>query len=160
MEEGCGLDCSSATELLIAERLGVPGEQRPPPPPAWRADNADVAILRPPPRDDAGVDVMFTSNYTSKKDLATAIDQGAILNLDDVSLVQRCVEARGSCPSLVSFRLNPGLGRTDSEVRGQAARCRAGLRVPGVDPPPPPRLRLPRTCWAARTPSSAWRPSR
>lgn len=81
--EGCGLDCSSVAELHIAAALGVPGEK-----------------------------VMYTSNYTSKKDLAVAFDQGVIINLDDVSLVQSLVDIRGRCPDLICFRLNPGLGRT------------------------------------------------
>lgn len=38
------------------------------------------------------------------------------MNLDDVSLVKSLVEVRGRCPDLISFRLNPGLGRTDSET--------------------------------------------
>ena len=87
VSEGCGLDCSSASELHAAALLGVPGER-----------------------------VMYTSNYTSKADLAAAFDQGVIINLDDVSLVEHLVAVRGRCPELVSFRLNPGLGRTDSET--------------------------------------------
>ncbi|GBG33657.1 Diaminopimelate decarboxylase [Hondaea fermentalgiana] len=87
VNEGFGLDCSSTSELYIAKKLGVPGEM-----------------------------TMYTSNYTSKKDLGIAFDQGAIVNLDDVSLVDAMVEARGKCPDLISFRLNPGLGRTDSET--------------------------------------------
>ena len=46
-----------------------------------------------------------------------AFDMGAIMNLDDASLVASVVEARGRCPELISFRLNPGLGRTDSETK-------------------------------------------
>lgn len=87
ISEGCGLDCSSTSELHIARQLGVKGE-----------------------------DVMFTSNYTSLADLATAFDQGVVINLDDVSLVEALVEVRGQCPELISFRLNPGIGRTDSET--------------------------------------------
>lgn len=87
VEEGCGLDCSSTSELHIAHTLGV-----------------------------SGPDVMYTSNYTSKKDLAMAFDLGVSMNLDDVSLVAHLVEVRGRCPELISFRLNPGLGRTDSET--------------------------------------------
>ena len=87
ISEGCGLDCSSASELHIASLLGVPGES-----------------------------VMYTSNYTSKADLAVAFDQGVIMNLDDITLVDHLVEVRGRCPDLISFRLNPGLGRTDSET--------------------------------------------
>jgi diaminopimelate decarboxylase len=87
IEEGCGLDCSSTAELHIAKILGVPGRQ-----------------------------VMYTSNYTSKADLATAFDQGVVINLDDVSLVADLKAVRGRTPDLICFRLNPGLGRTDSET--------------------------------------------
>ena len=57
LDEGCGLDCSSAAELHVARQLNVPGEK-----------------------------VIFTSNYTSEADLGAAVAQGAILNLDDASL--------------------------------------------------------------------------
>lgn len=87
ISEGCGLDCSSTSELHIAAELGVPGP-----------------------------DVMYTSNYTSSHDLGVAVRQGAILNLDDASLLASVVGECGSVPELISFRLNPGLGRTDSET--------------------------------------------
>uniref|UniRef100_K3W613 Diaminopimelate decarboxylase n=1 Tax=Globisporangium ultimum (strain ATCC 200006 / CBS 805.95 / DAOM BR144) TaxID=431595 RepID=K3W613_GLOUD len=87
-DEGCGMDCSSSAELYSVQQLGIPGDQ-----------------------------VIFTSNFTSKADLATAFDQGVIMNLDDVSLVDSLVAIRGRCPELMSFRLNPGLGRTDSETK-------------------------------------------
>lgn len=87
ISEGCGLDCSSTSELYIAKKLGVPGEK-----------------------------VMFTSNFTSEEDLAIAFDQGVVINLDDISHVDVLVKARGKCSDLISFRLNPGLGRTDSET--------------------------------------------
>ncbi|TMW68225.1 hypothetical protein Poli38472_007897 [Pythium oligandrum] len=87
-DEGCGMDCSSSAELHITKQLGIPGDQ-----------------------------VIFTSNFTSKHDLATAYDQNVIINLDDVSLVDSLVAVRGKCPELISFRLNPGLGRTDSETK-------------------------------------------
>jgi len=91
MEEGCGLDCSSSSELYIARQLGVPSDK-----------------------------VMYTSNYTSKHDLGVAAKQGVIINLDDASLVSdlaEACEAEGvAFPELISFRVNPGLGRTDSET--------------------------------------------
>ncbi|KAG9404671.1 hypothetical protein AC1031_004876 [Aphanomyces cochlioides] len=87
-QEGCGFDCSSTAELYICKQLGVPGDK-----------------------------VIYTSNYTSKKDLALAYDMGVIINLDDISLVDALVEVRGRCPDLMCFRLNPGLGRTDSETK-------------------------------------------
>jgi len=88
IDEGCGLDCSSTSELHIAKELGVPGEA-----------------------------IMFTSNFTSEKDLGIAFDQNVIINLDDVTGVDTMVKARGRCPELISFRLNPGVGRTDSETK-------------------------------------------
>jgi len=87
IKEGFGLDCSSTSELYIAKELGLSPDR-----------------------------VMYTSNYTSKKDLGIAFDQGVVINLDDISLVDSLVEVRGRCPDLISFRLNPGLGRTDSET--------------------------------------------
>ncbi len=53
VDEGCGLDCSSVGELFIAKEIGVPNEN-----------------------------IVYTSNYTSKADLAAAYDQGVIINLD------------------------------------------------------------------------------
>jgi len=52
-QEGCGFDCSSTAELHICKQLGVPGDK-----------------------------IIYTSNYTSKEDLAIAFDQGVIINLD------------------------------------------------------------------------------
>ena len=81
IEQGCGLDCSSTSELWIAEKLGVPPSQ-----------------------------VMYTSNYTSEKDLAVAAKQGVIINLDDASLIPTLAKVNGGkTPDLMSFRLNPGL---------------------------------------------------
>jgi diaminopimelate decarboxylase len=91
LDSGCGLDCSSSGELWVAEQLGVKGE-----------------------------DIMFTSNYTSDADLAQAARLGAIINLDDVSLVgqlaQVCRAAKLPFPELICFRLNPGMGNTQSET--------------------------------------------
>ena len=92
MDEGCGLDCSSTSELYIAEKLKCPGHL-----------------------------VCYTSNYTSREDLLFALRTNATINLDDVSLVDTLNEvARDNgkaFPELISFRLNPGLGRTDSETK-------------------------------------------
>ena len=87
LEEGCGLDCSSTSELYIAEKLGVSGEN-----------------------------IMFTSNYTSKNDLKKALDINCIINLDDLSLVHDLHDVASQFPKLISFRLNPGIGKTQSET--------------------------------------------
>merc|ERR1711865_669185 len=88
LDADCGLDCSSTSELYIAKELGVAPEQ-----------------------------VMYTSNYTSPTDLKKAFEQGVIMNLDDVTLVDSLVKECKKCPELISFRYNPGLGNTDSETK-------------------------------------------
>ena len=55
-EEGCGSDCSSYTELLLAESVG-----------------------------NTGRDIMFSSNCTPPEDFALALKLGAIINLDDIT---------------------------------------------------------------------------
>ena len=53
-EEGCGVDCSSLTELLMSERCGFSGEE-----------------------------IMFSSNETPAEEFVQAEKQKAIINLDD-----------------------------------------------------------------------------
>lgn len=60
-ELGCGFDCSSIAELVLARQAGARGEE-----------------------------IMFTSNNTSPEEFAVAAqDGGCILNLDDLSLVAK-----------------------------------------------------------------------
>jgi diaminopimelate decarboxylase len=75
----------------------------------------------------------FTSNFTSAKDLRLALDLGAVINLDDISvldtLIQVCTppspessaasqqhmqQPHRRFPTLISFRLNPGVGKTEA----------------------------------------------
>ena len=79
-EEGCGCDCSSYTELLLAEAIGVTGH-----------------------------DVMFSSNVTPELDMRKAVEMGAYINLDDathVEFLERICE--GNVPETVCLRYNPG----------------------------------------------------
>jgi diaminopimelate decarboxylase len=87
IDNGCYLDCSSLTELKIAQSLGLSGEQ-----------------------------IMFTSNYTSKQDLQFAKHLNCIINLDDISLIDD-LASLGEMPELLSLRLNPGIGKTNSETK-------------------------------------------
>jgi diaminopimelate decarboxylase len=87
INNGCYLDCSSLTELKIAEDLGLSGEK-----------------------------IMFTSNYTSKEDLQFAKSLNCIINLDDISLIDD-LASLGNMPELLSLRLNPGIGKTNSETK-------------------------------------------
>lgn len=75
-EEGCGFDCSSIPELILARRVGASSEN-----------------------------IMFTSNNTSSVEFEIALSNGGcILNLDDISLIDKVPQM----PELICFRLNPG----------------------------------------------------
>ena len=77
-EEGCGCDCASYAELLLAEAAGVTGK-----------------------------DVMFSSNVTPEEDMRKAWEMGAYINLDDVTHVD-FLERVGGIPESVCCRYNPG----------------------------------------------------
>jgi diaminopimelate decarboxylase len=87
IDNGCYLDCSSLTELKLAQSAGLIKDQ-----------------------------IMFTSNYTSKQDLQFAKDLNCIINLDDISLIDD-LASLGEMPELLSLRLNPGIGKTNSETK-------------------------------------------
>ena len=77
-EEGCGCDCATYTELLLAEAVGITGH-----------------------------DVMFSSNVTPKKDMKKAREMGVYINLDDATHVD-FLAALGPVPETVCLRYNPG----------------------------------------------------
>ena len=79
-EEGCGCDCSSYTELLMAEAIGA-----------------------------VGPDIMFSSNVTPVEDMKKAYDLGAYINLDDATHVEFLASVtEGNVPETVCLRYNPG----------------------------------------------------
>lgn len=92
LDLGMGLDCSSTAELEIAKRLDVSGDK-----------------------------IIFTSNYTSKEDLLLAREMNVQINLDDSSLVKDlkdvCNDNNLSFPEFLFFRVNPGIGTTNSETK-------------------------------------------
>ena len=77
-EEGCGVDCSSYTELLLSEACGF-----------------------------SGADIMFSSNATPVKDMRKAYALGAYINLDDLTHVDFLKDVAG-IPATVCCRYNPG----------------------------------------------------
>ena len=77
-EEGCGVDCSSETELMLSHACGFSGHE-----------------------------IMFSSNETQGHEFAMADRYGAIINLDDFTLIETMEEACG-VPEIVSCRFNPG----------------------------------------------------
>ena len=87
-EEGCGCDCSSLTELMMSERCGITGE-----------------------------DIMFSSNDTMAEEFQLADRLGAVINLDDLTLVDYLVQSTGHVPEKVCCRYNPGGVFTLGETR-------------------------------------------
>ncbi len=78
-EEGCGVDCSSLTELMMAERCGFGGEE-----------------------------IMFSSNETPAAEFELAGRLGAYINLDDLTHVDFLYKTLGRAPETVCCRFNPG----------------------------------------------------
>ena len=78
-EEGCGTDCSSATELMLSESCGFSGKE-----------------------------IMFSSNDTPPEEFAFAHKLGAVINLDDITHIACLEETLGTIPETVSCRFNPG----------------------------------------------------
>ena len=77
--EGCGVDCSSLTELMLAEKCGFQGHE-----------------------------IMFTSNNTLAEEFQLAHRLGAIINLDDITHVDFLERSIGCIPETVFCRYNPG----------------------------------------------------
>ncbi len=77
-QEGCGLDCSSLTELMLAERIGCVGDK-----------------------------IMFSSNATPAEEFVKASELGATINLDDFTHIDYLNRLVG-IPKRISCRYNPG----------------------------------------------------
>ena len=78
-EEGCGVDCSSLTELMMSQRCGF-----------------------------SGGEIMFSSNDTPAEEFALADQLGATINLDDISHIDFLQRTIGHIPRKISCRFNPG----------------------------------------------------
>lgn len=78
-EYGYGTDCSSKTELMLSEAMGIPGEE-----------------------------IMFSSNETPASEYAYAAKLGATINLDDITHIDFLEKTLGKLPETLSMRYNPG----------------------------------------------------
>ena len=78
-EEGCGTDCSSLTELMMADRCGFSGSE-----------------------------IMFSSNDTPAEEFVLAAKLGATINLDDFTHIDFLKDTIGYIPETISCRFNPG----------------------------------------------------
>ena len=58
-----------------------------------------------------GENVVFSGNFLSEEDIRQGLTSGVIFNLDDISLLPRLL-ALGK-PKILSFRVNPGYGRSN-----------------------------------------------
>ncbi len=78
-EYGCGCDCATGVELMLADACGARGH-----------------------------DLMFSSNETPASDYALAQELGAIINLDDITHIDFLERIIGTLPETMSCRYNPG----------------------------------------------------
>jgi diaminopimelate decarboxylase len=58
-----------------------------------------------------GEDVMFSGNFLSDDDIRQGLESGVIFNLDDPALLQRVLKF--GKPEFISFRVNPGYGKSE-----------------------------------------------
>jgi diaminopimelate decarboxylase len=94
-ERGLGMECSSIAELELASDCGAVGEE-----------------------------IFFTSNNTTCEEFAAALALGSIVNIDDVTLIDKLPGA----PALCSFRFNPGPERLGDKLIGSPMEAKFGVR--------------------------------
>lgn len=78
---GCGFDCATGTELMLAEAVGATGS-----------------------------DIMFSSNNTPAQEFQRADRLGASINFDAPDLIDYYREVVGRLPKVICLRVNPGGG--------------------------------------------------
>jgi len=97
-EEGCGVDCSSATELMLAEACGFRGEE-----------------------------IILSANAMPPEEYTQARALGAFINLDDLTDVET-LRTHGGFPDCVCLRYNPGgnfsIGNT---IMGNPGEAKYGM---------------------------------
>ena len=98
-QEVMGADCSSLPELILAEKVGMTGEN-----------------------------IMFSSNDTPAKEFKKARALGAIINLDDITHI-KFLESTAGIPEIVCFRYNPGPLRKSgvNAIIGKPEEAKYGL---------------------------------
>ncbi len=77
-EEGCGVDCSSMTEMMLSEAVGFQGGE-----------------------------IMFSSNVTPEEEYRKAYEMGAYINLDDYTHID-FLDKKVGVPETICCRYNPG----------------------------------------------------
>ena len=95
--EGFGADCSSLPELLLAESIGLSGEE-----------------------------IIFTSNDTPAQEYQKAVELGAIINLDDITHINFLEQCAG-LPELICCRYNPGPLKAGNAIIGHPEEAKYGF---------------------------------
>ena len=97
-EEGCGVDCSSLTELMMSDCCGF-----------------------------SGSDIMFSSNVTPKADFLKARELGAYINLDDFTHIDYLDDLCG-IPETICCRFNPGgLFKVTTDIMDNPGDAKYGM---------------------------------
>lgn len=98
-EYGCGCDCSSMTELMLARAIGCKEG-----------------------------DIMFSSNDTPENEFKYAYDIGGIINLDDITHIKSVERAIGKIPKTISCRYNPGgLFKISNDIMDNPGDAKYGM---------------------------------
>jgi len=102
-DESFGADCSSGTEILLAQRSGIQGEM-----------------------------IMFTSNDTPAGEFVQAARAGAVINFDDISHIEFCEAALRAAglpglPALACCRYNPGPLKQGNAIIGKPEEAKYGF---------------------------------
>ncbi|MCF0140590.1 MAG: diaminopimelate decarboxylase [Mogibacterium sp.] len=95
---GCGADCASVPELVMAGCSGMTGDK-----------------------------LVFSSNETSDAEYREAVAAGAVINFDDITQIDRIIEATGSIPKKVCCRYNPGKFGGTSDIMGHLYDSKFGM---------------------------------
>ena len=97
-EEGCGVDCASVTELMLADACGFQGG-----------------------------DIMFSANDVTGEEFVLARRLGAYINLDDITHVDTLAQ-NGGVPETVCLRFNPGgTFRIGNAIMGDPGDAKYGM---------------------------------
>lgn len=100
-EEGCGVDCSSDTELTLAEACGFRGRN-----------------------------IMFSANAMPDEEFDHARALGAYVNLDDITHID-ILEKHGGIPECVCCRYNPGGDfQISGTIMGNPGEAKYGFTYP------------------------------
>ena len=98
-EYDCGCDCSSYTELMLSDAIGVKGQ-----------------------------DIMFSSNDTPAEDYVLAEKLGAIINLDDFTHIDFLEKTIGYIPETITCRYNPGgLFKISNDIMDNPGDAKYGM---------------------------------